>query len=86
MDWFTSEQVWGLSLYILGSLLLTLCSKLEHDQDVKFRDPRYRMGKRRGDVKKPKTLGGTILTYVGLTLCVVGSVMFFMNIDMTLKI
>jgi hypothetical protein len=44
------------------------------------------MGKRRGDVKKPKTLGGTILTYVGLTLCVVGSVMFFMNIDMTLKI
>ncbi len=86
MDWFTSEQVWGLSLYIIGSLVLTVCSKLEHEQDVKFRDPRYRMGKRRGEVKMPKTLRGTIMNYVGLTLCVVGSVMFFMNIDMTLDI
>jgi hypothetical protein len=86
MDWFTGEQVWGLSLYIVGSLLLTWCSKMEHAQDVKFRDPRYRMGKRPGEVKRPKTLRGTVLTYIGFTLCVVGSVMFFMNIDMTLKV
>lgn len=86
MDWFTAGQVWGLCLYIVGSLILTLCSKLEHEQDVKFRDPRNRMGKRPGDVIKPKTLRGSIMTFVGLGFCVVGSVLFFMNIDMTLKV
>ena len=86
MDWFTVGQVWGLCLYIVGSLVLTICSKLEYEQDVHFRDPRNRMGKRPGDVKKPKTLLGSILTFVGLGLCVLGSVLFFMNIDMSLKV
>ena len=86
MNWLTGLQVWGLCLYIVGSLVLTMCSRMEHAQDVKFRDPRNRMGKRPGEVKKPKTLRGTIMTYFGLGLCVLGSILFFMNIDMSLKV
>ncbi len=86
MNWLTGLQVWGLSLYIVGSLILTMCSKMEHAQDAHFRDPRNRMGKRPGEVKKPKTFRGSVMTFFGLSLCLIGAVLFFMNIDMTLKV
>lgn len=82
MDVLNVSQFWGIGMYFLGSYVLGVCSKWEQKEDAFLRDPRNRMGKRPGDVVRPKTFRGTVMTVAGCMLSVGGAVMFFMNIDM----
>ena len=79
MDFLVEEQVWAIVMVVVGSLILSLCSKLEKAHEAAFKDPRDRYGKTKEEMK-PKTMRGTILTVLGGGLCLGGMILFLINI------
>ena len=80
MDMLVMEQIWAIVLFLLGGVVLNICSSLEKKEQEFFKDPKNRYGKRKSDVVKPKSLRGTLMTLVGTGLCLGGMVLFMMHV------
>ncbi len=80
MDMLVVEQVWAIVLFLLGAIILNTCSKWERKDQEFLKDPRNRYGKRKSDVVKPKTLRGTLMTFVGTGLCLGGMILFVIHV------
>lgn len=82
MDFFSSEQVWGIVMLFLGMGILDLCSRLERQDEEWLKDPRnrYRKCRRKNDFAIPTTVRGVFLSFTGSLLSVTGIMMFFLHI------
>ncbi|MBT3920953.1 MAG: hypothetical protein HOF21_00090 [Nitrospina sp.] len=80
MDALVVEQVWATVMFILGSFILSTCSKWERKEQAIAKDPRNRYGRRKSDIVKPKTLRGTIMTVMGTGLCLGGMILFLLHV------
>ena len=80
MDALVVEQVWATLMFILGSLILNTCSKWERKEQAVAEDTRNRYGKRKSDMVKPKTLRGSIMTFLGAGLCLGGMILFMIHV------
>lgn len=82
MDLFSSLQVWGIFLFIVGAGVLSWCSRWERKQDEWRKDPRnkYRKSRKKIDFALPTTLRGTVMTVSGSLLSFAGITMFFLRI------
>ena len=82
MDFFSSEQVWGIFMFLVGAGILNWCSLWERSQAEWQRNPRnkYKKIKRKRDFTLPTTLPGTLMTISGSLLSFVGITLFFIHI------
>ena len=80
MDAITVEQVWAVVMFLLGSFILSTCSKWERKEQASLRDPRNLYGRRKSDIVKPKTIRGTLMTLAGTGLCLGGMILFFLHL------
>lgn len=84
-EYFNENQIIGAVLFVVGFIILTWCSKVEHKQMVKMRDPRVKWsyidseGKKRDEVKK-RNLRSTLLTIIGGGMAVYGFISILVNI------
>jgi hypothetical protein len=80
MDALVIEQVWAVVMLVVGSLILSICSKWEKKEKAVASDPRNRFGKINTEKTKPKSLRGNIMTTLGTLLCLGGMVLFLMHV------
>ena len=80
MDFLSSEQVWGVFMFLAGGAVLSWCSHWERAQDEWRKDPRnkYKKSRRKIDFAVPTTIRGTIMTISGSLLSLAGITMFFL--------
>jgi len=82
MDLFSSGQVWGIFIFMMGAGILSWCSHWERKQDEWKKDSRnkYRKSRRKTDFAIPTTFRGTMMTISGSLLSFTGITMFFIRI------
>jgi hypothetical protein len=82
MDFLSTEQIWGVFLFVLGAFVLNWCSQWERAQSEWQKDPKnkYKQSKRKSDFTLPTTTRGTLMTISGSLLSFAGITMFFMYI------
>jgi hypothetical protein len=84
MDLLVTEQFWAIGMLILGSIILSKCSKWEKEDRAFDKDPRNKYGKNASDKTKPKSktksTRGTIMTTIGTLLCLGAMVLFLMHV------
>ena len=69
-------------MVLFGAFILNTCSKWEKNEKEIASDPRSRIGKKKLDIDKPKTMRGNIMTTVGTLLCLGGMILFLMHIKL----
>jgi hypothetical protein len=82
MDFFTSEQVWGIFMFIVGAGVLNWCNRWERKREEWRKDPKnkYKKDRRKLDFTLPTTWQGTMMTVSGSLLSFVGITLFFLHI------
>ena len=79
MDFLVVEQVWAVVIFLLGSFILSTCSKWEKkDQAILKESKSY--GRRKSDMVKPRTFRGAVMTLLGAGLCLGGMILFMLHI------
>jgi len=83
MDFINTNQLIGIALFFVGSGIMTWCNRYEAKIDRQLRDPRMRYAVIDGgkdNIKKKKTLVGTLLSILGIGCAIGGIVLFFLNV------
>lgn len=82
MEFFSSEQVLGIFMFMVGAGVLSWCSHWERKQGEWLKDPKnkYRRVKRKIDFVVPTTVRGTMMTISGSLLSFAGITMFFLHV------
>jgi len=80
MDFLVIEQVWGIALFFLGSYILSTCSKWERADREKMKDPKLTFGRRKSDMVAPKSIRGTLMTFIGCGFALGGMVLIIMHV------
>ena len=84
-EYFSEDQILGAVLFVVGIALLSWCSKVEHKQLAKMRDPRLKWayidaeGKKRDEVRK-RSARSLIVTLIGGGMAVYGFISFLANV------
>ncbi|KMP12523.1 hypothetical protein UR09_00165 [Candidatus Nitromaritima sp. SCGC AAA799-A02] len=80
---FVTQQIWGIVMFFAGGWLLGHCSKLEREDAERMKDPKMRYGRRQSDIVRPKTIRGTVMTFLGGFLALGGMILFLMYSQLT---
>ncbi|GJL77257.1 MAG: hypothetical protein NPINA01_02460 [Nitrospinaceae bacterium] len=83
MDFFATEQIWGVFLFGMGAGVLSLCSRWERQDEEWLKNPRnkYKKCRRKSDFAIPTTVRGMLMTLTGSLLSFTGITMFFLYIQ-----
>jgi hypothetical protein len=81
MDFFSTEQVWGIFMFLLGAGVLSWCSHWERIQAEWRKNPKnkYKKSRRKIDFVVPTTIRGTMMTISGVLLSLAGITVFFLH-------
>ncbi len=83
MGFINANMVIGFFIFVVGSVILTLCAKYERKVDAKLRDPKMRYAVIDGgkdDMVRKKNMLGNILAVIGTILSLGGFIFMIINI------
>lgn len=76
----TAGQIWGLILFLAGTLILSVCTRWESEIRAKLKDPRTHYDKGKDKIEAKKSRGGYVMMIVGTVFALVGYFLVFRDV------